>query len=230
MKKTRLRSSFFLDNALRNGKLDRVRDFLEEFMAGRREQKKADTRKAIIESAVQLFAKKGFEKTSIEDIAKMAGIGKATVYTYFSAKDEIFLTFCDDELEGAFAKLQAPLIDGMSLFDQLVDFFMLKFTFIVRNQEFGRQLLREMLFPKVVNEKAREHDQRYFDNLERLFSAAQKRGALSEKHDLFLLSAHFFSLYLGVLAGWYGGYIENIEEAETIMRTLFSQVFEGIGL
>ena len=199
-------------------------------MAGLREQKKAETRKAIIESAVQLFTEKGFDKTSIEDIARKAGIGKATVYTYFSAKDEIFLTFCDDELEEAFAKLQAPKQEGVTLVDQLIEFFMLKFTFITRNQEFGRQLLREMLFPKVVNERAKEHDQRYFDILEGLFRAAQKRGELSEKHDLFLLSVHFFSLYLGVLVGWYGGYVDQVDQVEESMRILFSQVFEGIGL
>lgn len=199
-------------------------------MSGIRELKKAETRKAIIESAVQLFTEKGFEKTSIENIAKQAGIGKATVYTYFATKDEIFLTFCDDELEEAFANLQAPNQEDVKLVDQLVDFFMLKFRFITQNREFGRQMLREMLFPKVVNEKAKEHDQRYFDILEGLFLAAQKRGEVSKKHDLFHLSVHFFSIYLGLLAGWYGGYVNSIEEVEDGMRTLFQQVFEGIGL
>lgn len=198
-------------------------------MAGIREQKKAETRKAIIESAVQLFSDKGFEKTSIEDIARNAGIGKATVYTYFAAKSDIFLTYCDDELDEAFADLKKPTKEAVVLLDQLIDFFMLKFTFVTRNREFGRQLLREMLFPKVVNEKAKEHDQRYFDVLENLFAAAQKRGEIAENQDLFLLSVHFFSLYLGSLAGWYGGYVESIEEVEAALRNLFSQVLEGIG-
>lgn len=199
-------------------------------MAGIRERKKAETRRAIIASAVQLFTEKGFDKTSIEDIARMAGIGKATVYTYFATKDEIFLTFCDDELQEAFTHLQTPQNESINLVDQLVDFFMLKFRFVTKNQEFGRQLLREMVFPKVPNGKAKEHDQRYFDILENLFRAAQIRGELAEKHDLFLLSGHFFSLYLGVLAGWYGGYVDTVEEVEEAMRNLFNQVFEGIGI
>lgn len=198
-------------------------------MAGLREQKKAETRRAIIESAVQLFSEKGFEKTSIEDIAKTANIGKATVYTYFAAKSDIFLTYCDDELDEAFADLKKPKQDGVFLLDQLIEFFMLKFTFVTRNREFGRQLLREMLFPKVVNERAKEHDQRYFDVLEVLFTNAQKRGEIAANQDLFLLSVHFFSLYLGSLAGWYGGYVDNVQDVENAMRNLFRQVIEGIG-
>lgn len=198
-------------------------------MAGLREQKKAKTRKAIIDSAVQLFSSKGFEKTSIEDIATLAGIGKATVYTYFAGKRDIFLNYCDDELDEAFADLKTMEREGGGLLDQLVEFFMLKFKFVTQNREFGRQMLREMVFPKEGSEKAREHDGRYFEFLEDLFRAAQARGELAASHDLFFLSVHFFSLYLGVLAGWYGGYVETTEEVEDGMRCLFRQVIEGIG-
>ena len=197
-------------------------------MAGLREQKKAETRKAIIAAAVQLFSEKGFDKTSIEDIANKAGIGKTTVYTYFAAKDEIFLTFCDDELDEAFAALRKAPLEGITLFDQLIEFFMLKFRFVTHNHEFGRQLIREMAFPKNVNEKVKEHDQRYFDILETFFKAAQERGEIDTEQDIFTLSAHFYCLYLGILSGWYGGYAENIEEIEGWMRTLFSQTFKGI--
>jgi len=197
-------------------------------MAGVREQKKAETRKAIIESAVALFSDKGFEKTSIEDIAKQAGIGKATVYTYFATKDEIFLTFCDDELDEAFAALKEAQTESVTLMEQLVEFFMLKFRFVTKNHEFGRQLIREMAFPKTVNDKAKVHDQRYFDILETFFKAAQKRGEIGLEHDVFSLSAHFYCLYLGILSGWYGGYADSLDEIENWMRTLFAQTFEGI--
>lgn len=43
----------------------------------------------IIDAALRVFAKKGFGKTTINDIAAAAGIGKGTVYEYFSNKDEI---------------------------------------------------------------------------------------------------------------------------------------------
>jgi len=44
----------------------------------------------IINAAIEVFAKQGLEKGKIADIAKVAGIGKGTVYEYFKSKDEIF--------------------------------------------------------------------------------------------------------------------------------------------
>lgn len=199
-------------------------------MAGVRELKKAETRRAITLASVALFSSKGYEKTSIEDIARTAGIGKATIYTYFSTKDEIFLAYCDEELEDSFAQFHTPELTGGKLIDHLLEFFMIKFKFITHNREFGRQLLREMIFPRKINSKVKEHDQRYFDILQIIFCAAQKRGELPADLDMFHTSVHFYSLYLGALAGWYTGYVEKIEQVEEALRILFSQAIDGTGL
>ena len=116
-------------------------------MAGIREQKKLETRQAIQAAAVKLFAEKSFEKTSIEDIAKEAGIGKTTIYGYFTTKNDIFIDYCDEELDLAFAQLQASDSVDKPLLDLLIEFFMIKFAFVTKNHEFGRQMLREMVFP-----------------------------------------------------------------------------------
>ncbi len=49
-----------------------------------------DKKKRIIEIAEQLFAQYGFLKTTMEDIAKKAHMGKSSVYYYFKSKDDIF--------------------------------------------------------------------------------------------------------------------------------------------
>jgi len=49
-----------------------------------------EAKQAIIEAAEELFARYGFRKTSIDDIARAAGIGKGTVYLHFSSKEELF--------------------------------------------------------------------------------------------------------------------------------------------
>lgn len=45
----------------------------------------------IAAAALNLFAEKGYAATSVEEIADAAGIGKGTVYEYFSSKEEIFV-------------------------------------------------------------------------------------------------------------------------------------------
>jgi len=61
---------------------------------GLRERKKQQTRQAIHEAAMKLFAERGFEATTIADIAEAADISPRTFYSYFSAKEEaIFQKF-----------------------------------------------------------------------------------------------------------------------------------------
>ncbi len=49
----------------------------------------ATTRERIINVAIDLFAQKGFDAVSLREVAEAAGIRKATLYYYFTTKDEI---------------------------------------------------------------------------------------------------------------------------------------------
>src|SRR5260370_11290707 len=53
-------------------------------------QQSVVTRKAILDSCLQLFAKHGFSTTSIDDIAGAVGITKGAVYWHFTSKKELF--------------------------------------------------------------------------------------------------------------------------------------------
>ena len=58
-------------------------------MAGLRERKKRETRTAIHDAAMKLFATKGYGGTTIDEIAEAANVSRATVFTYFPTKEEI---------------------------------------------------------------------------------------------------------------------------------------------
>ncbi|HYQ51283.1 MAG TPA: helix-turn-helix domain-containing protein [Pseudomonas sp.] len=60
-------------------------------MSGLRERQKAERRQAISAAAVALFDKQGYQATTIEQIARAAGVSAPTVFAYFNSKQEIVL-------------------------------------------------------------------------------------------------------------------------------------------
>lgn len=63
---------------------------MSEVKPGRRERYAALTRAAVVEAAEDLFVTKGFEATSVEEIARLSETSKGAVYHHFSDKREMF--------------------------------------------------------------------------------------------------------------------------------------------
>ena len=63
--------------------------------SGRREQRKAATRLAIIRAAIELAARDGYHHTTVEGIATRAGVSAATVFNYFPTKIDIYFADAD---------------------------------------------------------------------------------------------------------------------------------------
>lgn len=59
---------------------------------GVRERKRRETRQRIIDAGLKLFAAKGYEASTLDDIAAEAGISRRTFFHYFKSKDEILLS------------------------------------------------------------------------------------------------------------------------------------------
>ena len=66
-------------------------DALPETRLGRRERKKLRTRALIQREALRLFLAKGFEATTIEEIAEAADIALSTFFNYFPTKEDVVL-------------------------------------------------------------------------------------------------------------------------------------------
>lgn len=197
-------------------------------MAGIRETKKKETRQAIMQAAVTLFSEKGFEKTSIEELAKAAGIGKGTIYGYFQTKSDILHAFCEDELETLHVELTTNADKEIPILQQMVSIYMSEFNQITQNREFARIFMQQTAFPRDVDmEKHLANEDNYFKLLFPLLEKAQERGELRRDIDLLYITGHFYGLYLLLVSAWFSGRVQT-EEAETALETLFRQAIEGL--
>ena len=79
-----------------------IRDVAEgsgEPALGLRERKKQRTRATLIDAAVELCERQGFERTTVDQIAAIADVSPRTFSRYFATKDAIALALIDEAVD-----------------------------------------------------------------------------------------------------------------------------------
>lgn len=126
-------------------------------------ERRAGTVAAIHAAAQELFAKRGFSATTIDDIARRAGVAKGAVYHHFGSKEEIFEQVLDGIFLEVAARLRAAAESGRDLFESMV-----KGTEIYLERVTAPDVKRIILVdgPAVLGwHKWREIDQRHFGRM-----------------------------------------------------------------
>ncbi|MGN2637561.1 helix-turn-helix domain-containing protein [Nocardia takedensis] len=66
-----------------------------------RDRKRERTRRALLEAAVELFEDRGYEETTVADIAAAAEVGTRTFFNYFASKEELLFPDPDERVRAA---------------------------------------------------------------------------------------------------------------------------------
>jgi AcrR family transcriptional regulator len=109
------------------------------------------TRKIILENALKLFATKGYHGTSINDIAKAAGISKGLAYNYFESKQKLMEALFEQMLDIGkdFEKILDSSFDPYEKLRVLIEF---SFQYIEENEEFWRLYITFVLQPEILEQ------------------------------------------------------------------------------
>ncbi|MBD3689382.1 TetR/AcrR family transcriptional regulator [Nanchangia anserum] len=65
----------------------------------RAQRRREETRRRIVETAVSLFEKQGFDATTVDQITEAADIGKGTFFTHFPTKEDVFSYLSEQVLD-----------------------------------------------------------------------------------------------------------------------------------
>jgi AcrR family transcriptional regulator len=104
-------------------KVHRMRS-VDQTEFGLRERKKQQTRRSLTDAALRLFAEKGYDKTTVADIAAAADVSTRTFFSYFKAKEDVFFAGTDQRMAAiaaAFDAIQPDSASPMEALRRLVD-------------------------------------------------------------------------------------------------------------
>ena len=119
-------------------------------------------RQKLVDIARQLFAKKGIEGTTMNDIAVASGKGRSTLYTYFKSKEDVYYAVIESELERLSDKLDEVAARKTSPQDKIIELIythlsMIKET-VVRNGNLRAEFFRNIWMVEKVRKKFDEDE------------------------------------------------------------------------
>jgi AcrR family transcriptional regulator len=169
---------------------------------GRRARRSAETRERLFRAALDLFARKGFTETTVEDITEAADVGKGTFFNYFPSKDHILLAFGEMQL----AKLESAVLEARAGHEPMPHFLgslgVRMTQEPIRNPGIVRTLLQAYLSTSEVREAMLDLQKRVHALHTEIILLGQERGEIRRDLPAAEMAHVFRQTIFGTLLFW----------------------------
>lgn len=169
---------------------------------GRRARRATETREKIFRAALALFAERGFQEVTVEDITEAADVGKGTFFNYFPSKEHVFAAFGDLQLGKVERALAQARSGKRGLRDLLADFPQVMAEEPGRSPLVFRGLVSAVAASEPVREIFRQRLARGREMLGELFALGQKRGEIRRGLDPAEMARMLQQEFFGAMLLW----------------------------
>lgn len=159
-----------------------------------------DTRARILQEALALFARHGYEGAKVEKIAAGVGINKASLYFHFKGKEEIFRELFQDIVKEYSAKIKSLFLDASEkpTRQRLIAIYRGYLEYNLNNSEMDFWNRIYYLPPELMREeitgKTKEAEAVFQQELAVVFSTGIKRGEVKPLDPLHLAKTFYYLL------------------------------------
>ena len=162
-----------------------------------------DKRDAILQSALIAFASKGFERATISEISKMAGVGDSTIYEYFQGKEDLLFSIPVEETKYLVKNLEEHLKGIKGVEDKLRKLIWHYLYFQENNKDYASILLFELRANKSFYEsKAYDTLKTYNKILIGIVKEGQEKGIFRRNANIHLFRDLIFGAIDHTMYGW----------------------------
>lgn len=140
------------------------------------------TKRAIFEKAMQLFADKGYNDTSIEEITAVAGIAKGTFYYHFSSKEEVFNFLIDEGMKLLMNNIEIKTNKAKNSIAKLKAVVLIQIKIVIKYENFIRLVLSEMWGKDKRSLKCKQCILEYIDIIEKVVQEGIDKEEIKSKN------------------------------------------------
>jgi AcrR family transcriptional regulator len=187
------------------------------------EEELAKRRHDIFHQVVNVFLKKGFQETSMREIAEAAGLGKSTLYDYFRTKDEILVYYFEDQLNDLTQEAQKIAMQNSTADKRLRQIMEIYLEYMRANKSLFTKISLEAQRLKLESQKQiQERRHAYQDLLRSLIDEGIREGVF-RKVDSLLAARLLISAMAPVIFG-----SRSTGTPQEMMKDTLDIFFKGI--
>lgn len=169
---------------------------------GLRERKKARLRQQIIETAIRLFRKQGYEKTRIDDIVRILEISQPTFFRYFPSKDAVLRDVGQRGFECIAERLKSELSTKANTADRLRRLYHSMAVEAEGDRPLWQAVVLSGAMDAVRSPEVRSAECVVAGLLREILSQGQKRGEVTSAFPVVHLAEFMEALYHTVVRQW----------------------------
>ena len=138
------------------------------------------TKRKIFETSMKLFAEKGYDATSIEDITATVGVAKGTLYYHFSSKEEIFNFLIEEGIKLLQNSVDIKTSKHNNYIDKIKAIVLIQIKIVAKYENIITILLSQFWGTKERNKKCQDLVYQYIGQIEKIVQEGIEKGEIKK--------------------------------------------------
>lgn len=138
------------------------------------------TKRKIFETSMKLFAQKGYEATSIEEITATVGVAKGTLYYHFSSKEEIFNFLVEEGVKLLLNSVEIKTEKLVNYMDKIKAIILIQVKIIFKYEDLIKILLSQFWGNEVRNQTCKRCVYTYINKIEYIVKEGIKQKEIKQ--------------------------------------------------
>jgi len=192
-------------------------------MPPNRSAKKEIKRESIIQAAIEVFSKKGFQAATISEIAEKAGVADGSIYQYFKNKEDLFFSIPIEKTKEFRTQLELHLEGISGAFNKIRKFVWYFLYFFTVNPEYGRLLMLEMRVSKsFVKTDTYDFLKQSVSSVLEIITEGQHEGVVRRDTDIYILRHLVLGTLEHIVSRWLlkDGKYDLLEHHQEVSRLI----------